>query len=61
MMMPPEVHCAKLLNKAMKGVGTNEDVLVEVLFSRPYDEITRIALAYECCNIFRFNTYRLAK
>ncbi|EFX74402.1 hypothetical protein DAPPUDRAFT_215008 [Daphnia pulex] len=48
LMMPPEVHCAKLLNKAMKGVGTNEDVLVEVFFSRPYDDIARIALAYEC-------------
>lgn len=50
-MMPTEFHCAKQLHKAMKGAGTNEDVLVEILFSRSYDEIAKIAFAYESCNL----------
>ena len=51
LMMPTEFHCAKQLHKAMKGIGTNEDVLVEILSSRGHDEIARIAVAYESCNI----------
>lgn len=47
LMLPTAEYCAKQLNKAMKGAGTDEDVLVEILCSRPYDEIVQIAAAYE--------------
>ncbi|XP_059352984.1 annexin B10-like isoform X1 [Daphnia carinata] len=47
LMLPTDEYCAKQLHKAMKGIGTNEDVLVEILCSRPYDEIVQIAAAYE--------------
>lgn len=47
LMMPTDEYCAKQLHKAMKGAGTDENVLVEILCSRPYDEIQKIAAAYE--------------
>lgn len=47
LMMPTDEYCAKQLNKAIKGAGTSEDILVEILCSRPYDEIQRISAAYE--------------
>lgn len=31
-------------------LGTNEDVLVEILCSRPFDEIQQICAAYETRN-----------
>jgi Annexin len=52
LMLPTEEYCAKQLHKAMKGAGTNEDVLVEILCSRPYDEIVKIATAYETSNVY---------
>lgn len=51
-MLPTDEYCAKQLHKAMKGAGTNEDVLVEILCSRPYDEIVKIAAAYETSKIY---------
>lgn len=50
LMMPTDEYCAKQLNKAIKGAGTSEDILVEILCSRPYDEIQRISAAYETSN-----------
>jgi hypothetical protein len=52
LMLPTDEYCAKQLHKAMKGAGTNEDVLVEILCSRPYDEIVKIAAAYETSKIY---------
>lgn len=51
-MLPTDEYCAKQLYKAMKGIGTSDDVLVEILCSRPYDEIVQIAAAYEKRNIY---------
>lgn len=53
-MLPTDEYCAKQLHKAMKGAGTTEDVLVEILCSRPYDEIQKIAASYETSNIYFF-------
>ena len=47
LMMPTVEYCAKQCHKAIKGLGTNEDLLVEILCSRPADEIKEIAAAYE--------------
>jgi len=47
LMLPTVEYCAKLCHKAMKGAGTDEDILVEVLCSRTADEIKEIAAAYE--------------
>lgn len=46
-MMPSDEYCAKQVHKAIKGAGTDENLLVEILCSRPYDEIQKIAAAYE--------------
>lgn len=51
LMMPTAEYCAKQLHKAMKGAGTDEDILVEILCSRPYDEIVQIAAAYQESNV----------
>jgi len=47
LMMPTVEYCAKQCHKAIKGLGTNEDLLVEILCSRPADEVKEIAAAYE--------------
>ena len=49
-MLPTELYLAKQLKKAMRGAGTDEDVLVEILCSRSYQEVQRIAAAYEESN-----------
>jgi len=46
LMMPTANFCAKKLNKAMKGGGTDEETLVEILCSRTAEEIKHIANAY---------------
>jgi annexin A7/11 len=50
LMMPTVEYCAKQCHKAIKGLGTNEDLLVEILCSRPADEVKEIAAAYEESN-----------
>ena len=55
LMMPTDEYCAKQIHKAIKGAGTDEHILVEILCSRPYDEIQQIAAAYEtsiCCSFY---------
>jgi len=47
LMMPTATYCAQYLNKAMKGLGTDEETLVEILCSRSQEEVLRIAAAYQ--------------
>ena len=47
LMMPTPAYCAKQLHKAMKGLGTDEDTLVEILCTRPRGEVLDIATAYQ--------------
>ncbi|XP_055330876.1 annexin A2-like [Paramacrobiotus metropolitanus] len=42
----PEVSDAKDLNYAMKGIGTDEDLLMEILFTRTNSELHNIDKAY---------------
>ena len=46
-MMPTAHYCAKQLHKAMKGLGTDEETLVEILCSRSYEEVLNITAAYQ--------------
>jgi len=46
LMMSTADYCAKQLHKAMKGAGTDEETLVEILCSRTFDEVKQIADAY---------------
>merc|ERR1712071_100963 len=46
LMMPVASFCAKKLNKAMKGGGTDEETLADILCSRTSAEIKLIAAAY---------------
>ena len=59
LMMPTAEYCAKQCHKAMKGAGTNEDVLVEILCSRPFDEIQQISAAYETRKIISVTLMQL--
>jgi len=47
LMMPTVDYCAKQCHKAIKGLGTDEDLLVEILCSRPADEVRAISEAYQ--------------
>lgn len=47
LMDKPEVYDAKCLKKAMKGLGTDEDVLIEIMCSRNNAEINAIKAAYK--------------
>ncbi|XP_024945851.1 annexin B10 isoform X2 [Cephus cinctus] len=47
LMIPPVDYMAKQLHKAMDGIGTEEETLVEILCSRDNREIAEIVEAYE--------------
>ncbi|XP_078284494.1 annexin A5-like [Rhinoraja longicauda] len=47
LLLPPDRYDAKELHDAIKGAGTSEDVLVEILASRDNDEIHQIVKAYK--------------
>uniref|UniRef100_A0A3B4AKU3 Annexin n=1 Tax=Periophthalmus magnuspinnatus TaxID=409849 RepID=A0A3B4AKU3_9GOBI len=47
LMSPPTLYDATLLHKALKGAGTNDDVLIEILASRTGDEIKDIIKVYK--------------
>jgi len=46
MMAPPRVYDARELRRAMKGAGTDESALIEILCSRSNDEIAEIKEKY---------------
>ncbi|XP_045150063.1 annexin A4 [Echinops telfairi] len=47
MMMPTVLYDVQELNRAMKGAGTDEGCLIEILASRSTDEIRRIKETYQ--------------
>lgn len=47
LMIPPIDYLCKQLHKAMKGFGTNDHCLIEILCSRSKKEIQEIVDAYE--------------
>lgn len=47
LMLPPTEYLCKQLHKAMKGAGTDEKALIEILCTRSNDEIQEIVETYE--------------
>ncbi|XP_047190639.1 annexin A5a isoform X2 [Scophthalmus maximus] len=47
LMTPPDSYDASQLHKAIKGAGTNDEVLIEILASRTGEEIKRIIKVYK--------------
>lgn len=45
-MLPPRVYDAHTLKHAMKGIGTKEDALVEVMCTRTPDEMAKVKASY---------------
>ncbi|KAG8454256.1 hypothetical protein GDO86_000772 [Hymenochirus boettgeri] len=50
LIMPPAYFDAKVLKKAMKGTGTTESILIEILASRTSNQIKEIGNAY--CTVY---------
>lgn len=46
-MRPPAEFDARELSKAMEGLGTDEELLIEIMCSRTTDELRAIKMAYE--------------
>ena len=49
LVIPPVDYLCKQLHKAMKGMGTDEHTLVEILCSKSNKEVGEIVTAYERC------------
>uniref|UniRef100_A0AAR2K9S5 Annexin n=1 Tax=Pygocentrus nattereri TaxID=42514 RepID=A0AAR2K9S5_PYGNA len=47
LMSPPRVYDADQLHKAIKGAGTNDKVLIEILASRTSEQLKEIVKAYK--------------
>ncbi|CAL8261745.1 unnamed protein product [Lota lota] len=47
LMTPPVSYDASLLHKALKGAGTNDDVLIEILASRSAEQLKDIIKTYK--------------
>lgn len=43
----PLDYDVKLLEKAMKGLGTNEDILIEIIASRPNETLKQLPIRYK--------------
>lgn len=50
----PDYYDAYSLHKAMKGAGTRENVLTEILTSRSNQQIEKIKVLYKQSELFRF-------
>ena len=50
-MEPKELYDAKSLRRAMRGAGTDEQCLIEILSTRTNKEIAQIADAYKSRNL----------
>uniref|UniRef100_A0A8C1U9S1 Annexin n=1 Tax=Cyprinus carpio TaxID=7962 RepID=A0A8C1U9S1_CYPCA len=60
LMFPSTIYDAHELHKAIKGVGTEDQVLIEILASRTCDEMKDIAKAYKKGNIHCSGTVLVA-
>lgn len=47
LMMPTEQYLCKQMNKAMAGMGTNENTLVEILCTKSNEEVRQLVKVYE--------------
>lgn len=47
LMLPSERYLCKQLHKAMGGIGTNEETLIEVLCTKSNEEVGRLVREYE--------------
>lgn len=54
LMMPPDDYLCNELNKAMVGMGTDENVLIEILCTKSNEEVKRLVEKYEECKYFLF-------
>lgn len=49
LMSPPVEYICKEIHKAMKGLGTDEEALIEILCPKSNDEVKAIVVKYEDC------------
>lgn len=51
LMDEPDKFLCKELHKAMDGIGTTEETLVEILCTKTNEEIKKIVEEYEACKL----------
>ena len=59
LMAPPRIFDARELRDAMKGAGTDESTLVEILCTRSNDQIDEIKAAYEAGKLINLAAHRI--
>jgi len=57
LMMQPIEYEATELRKAMKGAGTDEKALIEILLTKTNDEMQRLVDCYNSCKFHAFAYY----